>query len=67
MKDVLNDLIAGWQKVADRYGLHVYIFRSNTPLGYSAVTNKAQVIGPILVTIPPLSAPVTARDRLARP
>ena len=50
---ILQDLIAGWQKIVDRgqYGDTIYVFKSDTPLGYSAVTNKGQAIGPIIHTI----------------
>ena len=50
---ILEYLVAGWQKVADqrRYGTTIYVFRSQTPLGYSAVTNKAQAIGPVILEI----------------
>ena len=30
-----------------------YVFKSDAPLGYSAVTNKAQAVGPILHVLMP--------------
>jgi len=47
---ILEDLVAGWQKIVDRrqYGDTIYVFRSQTPAGYSAVMQKGQVIGPII-------------------
>jgi hypothetical protein len=47
---ILEHLVAGWQKIVDcrQYGDTIYVFRSQTPVGYSAVMNKAQVIGPII-------------------
>lgn len=49
----LEDLVAGWQKIVDgrQYGDTIYVFRSETPLGYSAVMNKAQAVGPIILTV----------------
>jgi hypothetical protein len=50
---ILAHLVAGWQKIVDgrQYGDTIHVFRSQTPLGYSAVMNKAQAIGPIILTV----------------
>lgn len=41
--DLLTYLFPGWQKVCDRYNMTGYVFKSDAPLGYSAVINKTQV------------------------
>jgi len=46
--DLLTYLVPGWQKVCDRYNMTDYVFKSDAPLGYSAVMNKTQAVEPIL-------------------
>jgi hypothetical protein len=50
---ILEHLIVGWRKVlaCGVYGDTIYVFRSVTPLGYSAVMNPAQAIGPIILEV----------------
>jgi hypothetical protein len=50
---ILAHLVVGWQKIVDarQYGDTIYVFRSQTPLGYTAVMNEAQAIGPIILTV----------------
>lgn len=55
----LEDMRVGWQKVADRYSMTVFVFgyRSMEAVDeYIAVTNKAQGIGSLLFTIEPRTA-----------
>ena len=47
-QDLLAPLLAGWQKVADCYGLRAYVFRAAGKI--FAVTNEEQGFGE-LVTI----------------
>ena len=39
----LPDLLVGWQKVADRYNMPIYVFRRGDT--YQAVSNEAKVWG----------------------
>ena len=41
--DLLAPMLAGWQKVADCYGLRAYVFRAAAKI--FAVTNKEQGFG----------------------
>lgn len=50
----LDDLRVGWQKIADRYHLTVFVFRVGKQ--FAAVTNRAQVVGEVVETIEPQSA-----------
>jgi hypothetical protein len=40
---LLPDLLVGWQKVADRYSMPIYIFQTGDT--YHAVSNEAQGLG----------------------
>jgi hypothetical protein len=40
---VLPDLLVGWQKVADRYNMPIYILQTGDT--YHAVSNEAQGVG----------------------
>jgi len=40
---VLPDLLVGWQKVADRYNMPIYVFQTGDT--YHAVSNEAQGVG----------------------
>lgn len=51
--DLLTYLVPGWQKVCDRYNMTGYVFKSDAPLGYSAVINKTQAVDPILRVLTP--------------
>jgi hypothetical protein len=50
---ILEHLMVGWQKVLDggQYGDTIYVFRSQTPLGYSAAMHETKVIGPVIRTL----------------
>ena len=48
---LLPDLLAGWQKVADRYKLSVYVFQAGDT--YLAVSNEAQGVGRLVDTLAP--------------
>jgi hypothetical protein len=50
---ILEHLVWGWQKIVDarQYGDTIYVFRSQTPLGYTAVMNKGQVVGQIILEL----------------
>jgi hypothetical protein len=39
---VLPDLLVGWQKVADRYNMPIYVFRMGTHITRSQMRPKAQ-------------------------
>jgi hypothetical protein len=46
---VLPDLLVGWQKVADRYNMPIYVFRMGDT--YHAVSNEAQGAGHLVDTL----------------
>ena len=48
---VLPDLLVGWQKVADRYNMPIYIFQAGDT--YHAVSNEAQGVGHLVDTLDP--------------
>jgi hypothetical protein len=52
---VLPDLLVGWQKVADRYNMPIYVFQ--TADTYHAVSNEAQGVGHLVDTLAPRGAP----------
>lgn len=51
--DLLTYLFPGWQKVRDRYNMTGYVFKSDAPLGYSAVMNKTHAVEPVLHVLTP--------------
>ena len=51
---VLPDLLVGWQKVADRYNMPIYVFQ--TADTYHAVSNEAQGVGHLVETLVPEGA-----------
>jgi hypothetical protein len=77
-EDLLAPMLAGWQKVADCYGLRAYVFRAAGNI--FAVTNKEQGFGELVTVIEPTprpeepartasapTGPVARRVRTARP
>jgi hypothetical protein len=48
---LLPDLLVGWQKVADRYNMPIYVFQTGD--GYHAVSNEAQGVGRLVNTLAP--------------
>jgi hypothetical protein len=48
---VLPDLLVGWQKVADRYNMPIYVFQTGDT--YHAVSNEAQGVGHLVDTLAP--------------
>jgi len=76
--DLLAPMLAGWQKVADCYGLRAYVFRAAAKI--FAVTNKDQGFGELVTIIEPTprpeepartaaapTGPISRRVRTARP
>jgi hypothetical protein len=77
-EDLLAPMLAGWQKVAYRYGLRAYVFRRGGKI--FAVTNKEQGLGELVTIIEPTlrpkeptsaaappTGPIAGRVRTARP
>ena len=52
---LLADLLLGWQKVADRYHMPVYVFQTGDT--YHAVSNEAQGVGRLVSTLAPEGLP----------
>ena len=48
---LLPDLLAGWQKVADRYNMPIYVFQTGD--AFHAVSNEAQGVGRLVDTLAP--------------
>jgi hypothetical protein len=48
---LLPDLLVGWQKVADRYNIPIYVFQTGD--AYQAVSNEAQGVGCLVNTLAP--------------
>jgi hypothetical protein len=48
---LLPDLLVGWQKVADRYNMPIYVFQTGDT--YHAVSNEAQGVGRLADTLAP--------------
>jgi hypothetical protein len=48
---VLPYLLVGWQKVADRYNMPIYVFQTGDT--YHAVSNEAQGVGRRVDTLAP--------------
>ena len=48
---LLPDLLVGWQKVADRYNMPIYVFQTGD--AYHAVSNEAQGVGRLVDTLAP--------------
>src|ERR1700747_1536878 len=64
-EDLLAPMLAGWQKVADCYGLRAYVFRAAGKI--FAVTNEEQGVGALLTTIEPTSRPTQPTSAAAPP
>ena len=54
-EDLLAPMLAGWQKVADHYGLRAYVFRAAGKI--FAVTNEEQGFGELVTIIEPTPRP----------
>lgn len=48
---LLPDLLVGWQKIADKYDMPVYVFKTGDT--YHAVSNEAQGVGYLVNTLAP--------------
>ena len=48
---LLPDLVVGWQKIADRYNMPIYVFQTGD--AYHAVSNEAQGVGHLVDTLAP--------------
>ena len=48
---LLKHLLVGWQKVADRYNMPIYVFQTGNT--YHAVSNEAQGVGRLVDTLAP--------------
>jgi hypothetical protein len=51
---LLPHLLVGWQKVADRYNMPIYVFQTGDT--YHAVSNEAQGVGHLVNTLAPQGA-----------
>ena len=56
---VLPDLLVGWQKVADRYNMSIYVFQTMDT--YHAVSNETQGVGHLVETLAPQRTPELGR------
>ena len=61
---LLPDLLAGWQKVADRYNMPIYVFQTGD--AYHAVSNEAQGVGRLVNTLAPQAQRSEQVDRSKR-
>jgi hypothetical protein len=52
---LLPDLLVGWQKVADRYNMPIFVFQTGDT--YLAVSNEAQGVGHLVDTLAPQRPP----------
>lgn len=59
---LLPDLLVGWQKVADRYNMPIYVFQTGDT--YHAVSNEAQGVGRLVDTLAPQ---VPVPEQVAQP
>ena len=64
-QDLLAPMLAGWQKVADCYGLRAYVFRAAGKI--FAVTNKEQGFGELVTIIEPTPRPKEPTSAAAPP
>jgi len=64
-EDLLAPMLAGWQKVADRYGLRAYVYRAAAKI--FAVTNKEQGFGELVTIIEPTARPEEPTSAAAPP
>jgi hypothetical protein len=56
---LLPDLLVGWQKVADRYNMPIYVFQTGDT--YHAFSNEAQGVGHLAHTLAPQGPPELGR------
>jgi hypothetical protein len=52
---LLADLLVGWQKVADRYHMPIYVFQTGDT--YHAVSNESLGVGRLVDTLSPQGLP----------
>jgi hypothetical protein len=52
---LLPHLLVGWQKVADRYNMPIFVFQTGDT--YLAVSNEAQGVGHLVDTLAPQRPP----------
>jgi len=52
---ILPDLLVGWQKVADRYRMPIYVFQTGDT--YQAVSNEAHGVRRLVDTLAPQGTP----------
>ena len=64
-EDLLAPMLAGWQKVADCYGLPAYVFRAAGKI--FAVTNMEQGFGKLVTIIEPTPRPEEPTSAAAPP
>lgn len=64
-EDLLAPMLAGWQKVANRYGLRVYVFRAACKI--FAVTNEEQGFGELVTILKPTPRPEEPTSAAAPP
>jgi hypothetical protein len=64
-EDLLAPMLAGWQKVAIRYGLRAYVFRSAGKV--FAVTNQEQGFGELVTILEPTPRPEEPTSAAAPP
>src|ERR1700746_2978606 len=64
-EDLLAPMLAGWQKVADCYGLRAYVFRAADKI--FAMTNKEQGFGELVTIIEPTPRPEEPASAAAPP
>jgi hypothetical protein len=64
-EDFLASMLAGWHKVAIRYGLRVYVFRAAGKI--FAVTNQEQGFGELVTIFEPIPRPEEPTSAAARP
>jgi hypothetical protein len=48
---LLPDLLVGWQKIADRYNMPIYVFQTGD--AYHAVSNETHGVGHLVDTLAP--------------
>jgi hypothetical protein len=64
-EDLLTPMLAGWQKLAHRYGLRAYVFRAAGKI--FAVTNREQGFGELVTIIEPTPRPEEPTSAAAPP
>jgi hypothetical protein len=59
---LLPDLLVGWQKVADRYKIPIYVFQTGDT--YHAVSNETQGVGHLVDTLAPKLVPTPGSPKV---